>query len=233
MIYDRIIDKYNRIELDHDLYYCPENNVVFQKDLSLSVEYGQAYFEKYMNFRGSKIANQINEARIDLVSKFNCSCLLDVGIGSGEFITKTPIKTYGYDVNKFGQEWLKKRKIFIDPYINIPPEVNGITCWDVIEHMQYPTNFLDLISPNCYLFIAIPIINNLHFVRKSRHFRPNEHYYYFTKQGLISYLCDVGFNFLTHNELEIQAGREQIESFVFIKKDYIIQSPINNVSSVV
>lgn len=218
MTYDRIIGSYKRVDFDDDLFLCPENQVVFQKNLSLSVPYAEEYFEKYVKFRGTPIANKINEARLDLVTKFHSSCILDIGIGSGEFITKVPIKAYGYDVNEYGRQWLRQRGLYVDPYQYIPEEIDGITCWDVLEHMQYPSRFLDLIKPGQFLFASLPIIPNILKVRKSRHFRPNEHYYYFTKEGFIQYLDHADFDFLEHNDFEIKAGREQIETFAFLKR---------------
>jgi hypothetical protein len=76
---------------------------------------------------------------------------------------------------------------------------------------------LQILKKDIYLFVSIPIFYNLNKVKESKHYRPNEHYYYFTSFGLINYMNDMNFKILEIQDFEIQSGREDIKTFVFKK----------------
>ena len=198
---------------DGDITFCKD--IAYQTDMSVTVDYGAAYFEKYVTMEGTPIAVNLNLARTSLTSKY-CDCVLDVGIGSGEFIKSSLIKTYGYDINPHGEKWLKDRNIWMNPWEGISSVVEGVSLWDTLEHMKEPTTFLNLIPKGCYVFISMPMFDNLERdLRSNKHYRPNEHYYYFTKYGFINYLRDINFDLIELNQDETLAGREGIWSFVF------------------
>ena len=50
---------------------------------------------------------------------------------------------------------------------------------------------------------------------KSKHFRPKEHYWYFTRQGFIDYMKQFKFKLFEIRNDEIAIGREDIVTFVF------------------
>lgn len=211
---DDVIRNYKIYECDNDLIYCAD--VAYQIDMTKSVEYGRDYFQKYINMEDTEIALKINQSRIELVNRHCGGPLLDVGIGSGEFIKKQPDrKVYGYDINLFGVEWLLAHYRFVDPYKEVPEDVEGWTFWDVLEHMTDPGEVLRKVRPGNYVFVAIPIFENVWDVKKSKHYRPNEHYYYFTSKGLVDYMEARGFACLEVNDAEVKAGRESIGSFAF------------------
>lgn len=214
---DRIIKQYPAVPFGDDLMYCYNQDLIYQADTSTSVEYGKEYFENYVNREGSDIANRLNEARCGLTEKY-CKCVLDMGIGSGEFINKSKLKMYGFDINPYGIEWLKERSIFVDPYKEgIPDVVDGVTLWDTMEHMEEPNKFLDLIA-NEYVFISLPIFANLLALRSSKHYKPGEHYLYFSAKGLIQFMSDSGFDLVEISDGETRAGRESILAFVFHRR---------------
>lgn len=212
---ENIVKSYDFVSMDEDLNYC-EEGVVYQKDMSKSVDYDKQYFQNYVERANTFVANALNKARVD-ISHTYCNCLVDVGIGSGEFIINSKVKTYGYDINPVGVEWLKQRNIFVDPYQEIPSDVMGWTFWDVIEHIPEPQHLFEKIPSGHYIFVSIPIFENLKKIRENKHFKPNEHYYYFTKNGFIQTICNYGFEFLESNDHETLAGREGILTFAFRK----------------
>ena len=55
-------------------------------------------------------------------------------------------------------------------------------------------------------------------IKNSKHYRPNEHYYYFTSYGLINYMKDSDFDLIKLDDFETKAGREEILTFVFVKR---------------
>ena len=196
-----------------ELSYCFTKDILYQTDMRESVEYGKDYFEKYVDLENTEIANKLNHARVSLVEKY-CKCVLDIGVGSGEFLKSLNIKGYGYDINSYGINWLKEADIFVDPFEGIPTQIDGVSMWDTLEHMREPSLFLNLISGQ-YVFVSMPISANLFKVRQSKHYKKNEHYYHYSVAGLTNLFNDNGFELLELSDAETLAGREDILSFVF------------------
>lgn len=209
-----IISNYNRLILDDNLYLTDDENIAYQRDMSTSVEYKDEYFQKYINYEGSEISKKLNKFRTEITSKY-VSTLLDIGIGSGEFIKSSKITVFGYDINPVGIDWLNKRNIFLDPYTSNLEHIQGISFWDTLEHIPEPSKLLNKILPKQYVFISIPIFENLKEIKKSKHYRLNEHYFYFTTEGLKRFLGDHNLHCLEIRNDETLAGRENIISFVF------------------
>lgn len=209
-----MIENYKVIYEDEDLYYTPY--MAYQKDRTKTIEYSHDYFNKYVGLKNTAIAKKLNGFRTSITENFCKKNLLDVGIGSGEFITNSKLKVYGYDINPYGIQWLQERDLYIDIYKEDLSWVEGITLWDTLEHMPNPYSFISLIKDQ-YVFVSIPIFNNLSSIKSSKHYKPNEHYYYFTKSGLIQFMKDSGLQCLEATDAEVKCGREGISSFVFKK----------------
>jgi len=96
----------------------------------------------------------------------------------------------------------------------LPVTITGVTFWDSLEHIPSPKDLLMRVKKQT-VFVSIPIINNILFVRTSKHYKPNEHFWYFTKEGFINYMDGQGFSCEDHNTMETDAGREDIDTFVF------------------
>lgn len=212
-----VVKAYPCIPLDAELNYCPAQQIVYQNDMSQSVEYAEEYFAKYQTYEDLEIAKRINEARVAISHKY-CFCLLDIGIGCGTFINQCRLPVFGYDVNATAVAWLQQRNLYLDPYQSIPDEVDGITLWDVLEHIPEPQLLFSQVKPNTYLFASLPIFPDVTRARESKHFRPNEHFYYFSESGFITFMDDSGFDFLESNDCETEAGREGILTFAFVKR---------------
>lgn len=181
--------------------------------VALNGQYGQAYFENYQNYRCSPIAGDLMKARVALVQKY---CLdgpvVDIGIGSGHFIDSRKAKTYGYDVNPCGIRWLLDRNLWFDPFAQSP---DAVTCWDTLEHMERPDLFLDRVRK--FFFTSIPIFEDAAHVLRSKHFKPNEHIWYWTRSGFLRWMQARGFSCAEENCMELELGREDIGTFVFRK----------------
>ncbi len=208
------IKKYPSIPFG-ELNYAQDPGILYQREIK-PFEYGKKYYENYVKLEGKLIGIEITEARIDISHRY-ADCILDVGIGSGYFIKKSKAKMFGFDINPFGIEWLKERGCFINPYEELPDCVNGVSLWDTLEHMPNPSQFLGLLNLNTFVFLSLPIFHNLLKVRKSKHYKPNEHLTYWSVNGIRKYMEDCGFNLLEISDQESEAGREDILSFVFKK----------------
>ncbi len=213
---DPIICGYPSVRYDDHHRICPNIGIMYQDVIEEIVPYNRDYFEKYIGYEGKDIANRLNAFRTRFTEK-RCRSLLDIGIGSGEFIKKSEIPVYGYDINPFAIEWLQERGLYRDPYRDSLDDIDGITLWDVLEHLGEPGELLKRFNPGQYLFISIPIFEDLNHVTSSKHFRRSEHLLYMDVHGLKRYLHDSGFELLEVSDEEVKAGREGIGSFVFVK----------------
>ena len=206
---DKIISNYAAYQ-DDDLMIC--DGVAYQKDMTNLVTYDKDYFNKCLGYEDEEIALKINYGRAILVAFYHSGYVLDIGIGSGEFIKKRMF-TFGYDINPTAIKWLKEVDLYSDKFSNF----TAFTMWDVIEHVQEPGNYFKQMKPGSYLFTSIPLFKDLNKIRESKHYRPDEHLYYFTEEGLKKWMRAHGFCFLEMCDFEKDAGREEIYSFVFIK----------------
>lgn len=212
---DTIIAKYDVVNSTADLVYCQD--LAYQKDMNQSIEYGTEYFENYVKRADTDISCKINQARINLSEKYCDKCILDIGIGSGEFIRRSTMKVYGYDINPHGVAWLKERHLFVNPYEEMHKDVQGVSLWDTLEHIKNPQELFAKIPTGTFMFVSLPTFNDLTTLTSSKHYKPNEHYYYFTIPGFIRFITDSGFNCVEHNDDETKAGREGITSFACLK----------------
>jgi hypothetical protein len=50
---------------------------------------------------------------------------------------------------------------------------------------------------------------------RSKHFRPTEHYWYFSRDGLVFAMKGCGFALVAESNVETELGREDIGTFAF------------------
>lgn len=141
--------------------------------------------------------------------------LIDVGIGCGQFIDEMsqhrPV--YGFDVNPAGIMWLQRRMIFRDPTAHA---TGALTFWDAFEHISEPMRMLAARPP--FVFMSLPIFEGEAHARRSKHFRPDEHCWYFTAWGLIRQMDLIGYKCLEMSWWETRLGREDIGTFAFQRR---------------
>lgn len=179
--------------------------------------YDAAYFGKYDQYAESALGRAITAERIALVRRHSAlaGSLIDVGIGSGAFLaeldTCTNGQAFGFDVNPAGIEWLESRGMLRDPYA-APFDV--ATFWDALEHIGNAAQLLRNVRR--WVFCSLPIVPGYGPPPKDwRHFRPTEHCWYWTREGLINWMAEQGFQCVEHNTAESLLGRLDIGSFAF------------------
>ena len=198
-------------EIDGDLALCHEHGIAYQRDRGFVVDYGLDYWRKYVGYEDSSIARRINVGRESLVNKYvGIGGTVDIGIGSGEFIKYRP-NTFGRDINPVAIEWLKHHDLWVDRL----EEFESFSFWDVIEHVPEPEEYFRHVPIGAHLFTSMPIFENIDAIRRSKHYRPGEHLYYFGEAGFVNWMEWHGFLLLDLQDFEIQAGREAIYSFAF------------------
>jgi hypothetical protein len=176
-------------------------------------EYDAAYFDKYAGYEDTSLGKMITKARIEFVNAIHKGEVLDIGIGSGHFVSNRS-RTYGYDVNPKGVAWLKERGLYRDPQEGWFP---AYSFFDSFEHIKDPSPLLRAMSIGAKVFISIPIFNDMAHILRSKHFRPDEHYWYFTGLGFVKYMGLHDFRLLDVDDFESRLGREDIKSFAFVK----------------
>jgi len=156
------------------------------------------------------------QARLNFVEQHFFGPLIDVGIGSGAFIdlcNRTGRATYGYDINPAGVRWLRQRSLCVDPFVI---SFEAMTMWDVLEHI--PDYRPLLANVRKWLFLSLPIFHDVEHVLRSKHFKPNEHCWYFTRDGLVFAMGLCGFALVSESTIETELGREDIGTFAFRKE---------------
>lgn len=175
--------------------------------------YAKEYWLKYCGYDATEVGKNLTYARINWVANYWQGDICDVGIGAGLFC-KT-VGCFGYDVNQFAVDWLHENNMWQNPYKDI---VDCITCWDSLEHILNPAALLRNVKK--WVFLSIPIFTGQEHVLRSKHFRRDEHYWYFTRPGLVRFMQMHGFEFVQRSEVEKQ-WREDIETFAFCRNEKI------------
>lgn len=183
--------------------------------MSAPVDYNLEYYNKCRDYAGTEIAHCLNKRRLELLLSVGGGPVLDIGVGSGEFLDCLSCEKFGYDINPHAELMLKKKSIYLNPYSNDSSKyIHALTMWDSLEHIPSPSELFDKISVK-HVLISTPIINDFSVLESWKHYRPNEHLYYFSESGLISYMGALGFRVEDVNSLECECGRLDIGSFVF------------------
>ncbi len=174
--------------------------------------YDGDYFRKYQGYEDTPRGKALTRARIDLVNRHAGSkVVVDIGIGCGQFVRERGLSnTRGYDVNSTAIRWLLDRDVWFDPFFQDPPSAS---CFDSLEHMNRPQHFIERVQD--FLFLSIPIFEGREHAISSKHFRPDEHYWYFTRNGLVLWMKRLEFDLIEENHMEVDLGREGIGTFVF------------------
>lgn len=212
---DRIIKRFDS-ELYGDLVLTGRG-IVYQNEMH-HINYGDDYFEKCRNYDDG-IEKAVIAGRINFIKDHFDGCVLDIGIGSGKFVESRE-KTWGYDINPAAVTWLREKGLYSEELSNY----EAYTFWDVIEHVDEPEKYFKRIPKNALVFASLPIFPNtgpesfIKNIRESKHYRPDEHLYYFTEKGFIDWMACYGFRLLETSGYERDAGRESITAFAF-KKD--------------
>lgn len=177
--------------------------------------YDDEYFNEYIKMEHTEIGECLNEFRVDLVNNYTKNLVLDIGIGCGAFMRKRG-NCLGFDICPKSVELLKEKDLFFNPYNGDFAWLNirGVTFFDSLEHIEDPGLILKHIGRQ-FVFISMPIFQDLDHLMASKHLKKDEHFYYFTEWGLIKYMKYQGFRILEKMDDETGCGREDIKSYVF------------------
>lgn len=198
--------------IGHELVWAPQGMGAL---CTTNPPYDSAYFEKYRRYTLTAMGRAITAARIDLVRRHagGAAHVVDVGIGCGDFIMARGGWTWGYDVNPRGEAWLRENGRWLNPYER-PSMLGAVTMWDVLEHIAVPHRLLDLVKR--WVFLSLPIVPGSEPPSTSwKHYKPEEHCWYWTESGLVLWMAAHGFVCREMNRVETELGREDIGTFAF------------------
>ena len=147
--------------------------------------------------------------RVEMVRRYTKGIVVDIGVGGGRFVREMP-RAVGYDINPHAVEWLRQSRLWFDPYAE---PVDTATFWDSLEHIHDPTALLANVRK--FAFISTPIYKDCADALRSKHFKPQEHCWYFTVKGLQRFMERFGFRQVERTAMEQSAGRKQIETYAF------------------
>lgn len=198
---------------DSDLIWLPERGMGYFP--VTENPYDDAYFQKYVDYAATPLGRELTRLRVYLVDRWAGSVdLVDVGSGCGQFIQRrngrNGGKTYGYDINPRSIEWLERFDCYKDPYRE---RFTAATFWDTIEHIPDVHRILAHIKT--WVFCSLPIFSGVRHVMNSKHYKPGEHCFYWTRDGFVGWMKAHGFELREWNHDETKAGREDIQTFAF------------------
>lgn len=172
------------------------------------MDYSGPYFEKYQALDATPMGEALTKARVAMVRRHTSIAPVDIGIGGGRFVLESG--GHGYDVNEEALAWLRSKNLLLDIYRN---HAEVITCWDSLEHIPEPEKLLAQVGE--WVFVSMPVYLGQWDCLRSKHFKPGEHCWYWTQNGLIAWFARLGFGCVEINEVESDLGREGITSFAF------------------
>lgn len=178
---------------------------------SASEVYNKEYFEKYEGYAQTEMGEAITKFRAEFVRKHHKGSVIDVGIGSGAFVSAHG-NAHGFDVNPVAIQWLKERNMWADP-LTCSPRPVALTFWDSLEHILNAADYV--MSATTWVFMSIPIFDGRKHVLKSKHFRPDEHYWYWSYKGITAWMGTLGFGVVSYSLKEVELGRDGIMTFAF------------------
>lgn len=176
--------------------------------------YDADYFAKYESYAKTPLGVALTDWRIKFVADHYEGEVIDIGIGCGQFVERRGEheRTLGYDVNPAGVAWLRARNRWREVR-RVPYNLPALTFWDSLEHIDDPATILSGVQG--WVFVSLPIFENCEDILNSKHFRKDEHRYYWTFQGFVNYMTLNGFTFISYSDAESRLGREGIRSFAF------------------
>ena len=201
------------------LRVCEEHGVAYQRDMRYrSALYDDTYYAKVRGYDPA-VERAVLEGRVRLLLDtlpLNAR-VVDWGAGSGAFVRtacEAGFRCRGFDVMPSAAMELRKDDLYTK---RVDASTDALTLWDTMEHLELPGFPLCQLRPGAMAFLSLPLFEKLSDVTVSKHYRPGEHLYYWTRSGLLRWMAEYGFTAVRESDHEVRAGRQGIGAFAFIR----------------
>ena len=228
--------KYYHQKDGYKIYSCQNCDLLFVWPMpnNLKETYQENYFENtdpdnnlgYIDYeKRQKLMSNIFTKYLIIINKLsNGHKLFDIGAASGHFLKiakKYHWQTLGIDISEYAESQALKNgeSVLAGDFIttNITEKFDVITMWDVIEHVDSPTNYIKKINQllNSNGLIALTTVDKSSVWAKitGRFWHliiPPEHLFYFSKKSLTKLLEKNGFEILTTKKIGRRSYLPQI-----------------------
>jgi hypothetical protein len=186
-----------RVARGKDLAHCENCNHYWIPKPIGTKKYDLEYYRKYEEYSNTLLGQKINESRWNLIEQYvkGHKTILDWGCATGSFIraSSNGYKVFGYDINPHSP--FRDKDITSAGY-------DAVTAWDVVEHMENPLKWAESLNAK-HLIVLTPDASRLRGKFDGwKHYRPDEHQHYFTKESLVKFMDRAGFivRELNHDE---------------------------------
>lgn len=183
--------------------------------------YDQAYFDNYARLADGPVAQGLNAFRVRMVDRLAADgeVILDVGIGDGAFLraledARPDLRLRGCDINPTAIRYLEVHDQLGS--LDLGPVYDVVTFWDSLEHFRDPR--VPLRAVGIYAVVSLPTFADAGAAGRSKHFKPAEHFWYFSPSGFRAFANQEGFDVLDQLESENHLGREGISTFILKRR---------------
>ena len=175
--------------------------------------YNLDYWEKMLR-QNSATAEHICKIRWDFVREIEPKLVLDYGCGPGWFRAFRPSfveEMDTYDIAPWPQTGIRHERYEL------------ITFWDVLEHIRYLSSLDEIFAKTKYIATSLPIRPKNKKLVGWKHYKPGEHFHYFSRESLQGFFNSKGFKLIKEGTPEVECGiREDIGTFLFRRKKPVI-----------
>jgi len=178
-------------------YEKKQDGVLHQLN-SVPIQYDNAYVGQAA-FSHKSTANLRVGYILEHIPASELISVLDFGSGQGHFVKNmnSVIPTSAYDLANLPE--------LEDFYIQNPYQYNFslVTFFDSLEHC-YDIGWVISNIKARYICISVPWCHSYseYWMTKWRHFKPNEHLWYFTEKSLLTFMDRMGYNCLYRGNIE-------------------------------
>lgn len=186
-------------------FRCDEDHLYLDPRLGV---YGDDYLVLYKLRARTDVGEKIYDARWSFIEKhvqsLSAKTLLDFGCGSNGF-SRSANKcrcTYSYDpICQPDHDFLQNR-------------IDVLTLWDSIEHMGL-LETIPLIGAE-YIFVTVPIIDDVSDILQWKHYKPYEHIWYFSSKAIVKLFKKWNYRLVERCDIEAKLRSKDIASFCFV-----------------
>lgn len=151
------------------------------------IHYDVEYYDNLLR-QYSSTAREIAIIRHEFIRSLRPKWILDYGSGVGWFRAFRPdgVEVDTFDIGPFTQTGISR-----DSY--------DIVCFhDVLEHIPDWGTIAPIISKAKYVAGTVPILVNGQVLSTWKHYKPGEHFYYWSEKGFESAMNEVGLERIEH-----------------------------------